>query len=99
MEVVPVSVGVASRAWDEQHLDLAAASGQIRGASTSGFTGPVSGVASRFTTKWERYTEALGGRCEARADGLRAAIHDYVTSDEAEAGALFALASYLMEER
>jgi hypothetical protein len=99
MEVVPVSVGEASRAWDEQHLDLTAASGQIRDASTTGFTGPVSGVASRFTTAWERHTRALGGRCEERADGLRAAIHDYVTSDEAEAGALLALASYLAEER
>lgn len=99
MEVVPVSVGEASRAWGEQHLDLMAASGQIRDASTTGFTGSVSGIASRFTTAWERHTRALGGRCEDRADGLRTAIHDYVARDEVEAGLLFALASYVMEER
>ncbi len=78
MEVVPTSVGVTSRGWDEQHLDVLAASRQIGGASTSGFTPSVSAVASRFTTSWERFTDALGGDCEARADGLRAAIRDYV---------------------
>jgi hypothetical protein len=99
MEVMPLSVGVASRAWDEQHLDLAAASGQIRGASTSGFTGPVSGVASRFTAKWERHTETVGGQCEVRADGLRTAIRDYLASDEAQALVLLELGSYLREVR
>ena len=52
MEVVPVSVGVASRAWDEQHLDLAAAAAADRRAGTGGFTAAVSGTASRFSGAW-----------------------------------------------
>lgn len=99
MDVVPRSVGVASQAWDEQHLDLVAASGQIGGAATSGFTGNVSGAAARFTSSWERFTAALGTRCETRADGLRAAIRDYVATDDASATDLLALAVYLEERR
>jgi len=99
MEVVPPQVGVASRGWDEQSLDLAAASEQIRGASTSGFTGPVSGVASRFTATWERHTAGLATQSEALADGLRLAIRAYVTSDEAQAVPLLELAAYVEETR
>jgi hypothetical protein len=82
MEVVPVSVGVASRAWDEQHLDLAAASRQIDRAGTGGFTAAVSQTAARFTSAWTRHAEGLGTDCETRADGLRAAIADFVATDE-----------------
>lgn len=99
MEVVPTSVGVTSRGWDEQHLDVLAASRQIGGASTSGFTPSVSAVASRFTTSWERFTDALGGDCEARADGLRAAIRDYVESDEVQGMRLVLLMPFLREKR
>jgi hypothetical protein len=99
MDVVPVSVGVASRSWDEQHLDLAAASRQIDGAGTSGFTAAVSGTASRFTGAWSRFAEGLGGDCEARADGLRTAIADYVGTDELSFHELLALGGYLTEER
>jgi hypothetical protein len=99
MEVVPVSVGVASRGWDEQHLDVAAASRQIGGASTSGFTSSVSGAASRFTTGWQRFTDTLGNDCEARAEGLRAAIRDYVASDDARGLQLLQLMAFLQEER
>ena len=99
MEVVPLSVGVASRAWDEQHLDLAAAAGQIGDAPTGGFTSAVSGTAARFTTAWERSTRALGEDAEARADGLRSSIRDYVTSDEAVGIEVFLLGAYLSEQR
>ena len=99
MEVVPLAVGVASRSWDEQHLDLAAASGQIGGASTAGFTGNVSGTAARFTSHWERSTSILGTSCEARADGLRTAIRGYVASDEASAMHLTLLLAFLEEQR
>jgi hypothetical protein len=99
MEVVPVSVGVASRGWDEQHLDVAAASRQIDGAPTSGFTAQVSGAASRFTTGWERFTATLGNDCEARADGLRTAIRDYVASDDAQGMQLLQPMAFLREER
>lgn len=99
MEVVPLSVGVTSRAWDEQRLDLDAAAGQIGGAGTGGFTSAVSGTASRFTTAWQRFTEGVGTGCEAQADGLRAAIRDYVTSDEAQGIEILLLQSYLQEVR
>jgi hypothetical protein len=99
MQVVPVSVGVASRAWDEQHLDLAAASRQIDRAGTGGFTAAVSGTAARFTGAWTRHADGLGTDCEDRADGLRAAIAEYVASDELGFHELIALAGYLTEAR
>lgn len=99
MEVVPVSVGVASRAWDEQHLDLVAAARQIDGAANSGFTAAVSGSASRFTGAWTRLANGLGTDCEARADGLRAAIADYVGTDELSFHDLVAIGGYLTEVR
>ena len=99
MEVVPPQVGLASRGWDEQSLDLTAASGQVRGAPTSGFTPSVSGVAARFTATWERHTGSLATQCEALADGLRLVIRDYVTSDEGQAVPLLALASHREEKR
>lgn len=99
MEVVPVSVGVASRAWDEQRLDLDAAAGQISGAGTGGFTANVSGAASRFTTSWERHATSIGARCESQADGLRLAIADYVATDQAAGTDLLMLRAYLGELR
>lgn len=99
MDVVPASVGVASRAWDEQHLDLAAASRQIDGAGTGGFTAAVSGTASRFIGAWTRHAAGLGTDCEARADGLRTAITDYLATDELSFDDLVALGGYLTEAR
>ena len=99
MEVVPLSVGVASTAWDEQHLDLAAAADQVRGAPTGGFTRAVAGTAARFTAAWERHADSLARESEAQADGLRVVIRDYVTSDEAVGADLFLLGSYLHERR
>lgn len=99
MEVVPVSVGVASRAWDERHLDLATASRQIDGAGTNGFTAVVSGAAARFTQAWARHADGLGTDCETRADGLRAAIADYVTTDDLSFQELVAIGGYLTEVR
>ena len=99
MEIVPASVGVASRGWDEQHLDVAAASRQIGGMATAGFTPAVSGVAARFATSWERFTDTLGDDCEARADGLRTAIRDYIGSDDAQGMHLILLMGHLQELR
>ena len=102
MEVVPVSVGAASRGWDEQHLDLAAAAGQIRSAATSGFTDAVQGAAARFTAAWHGHADALGSSCEETADGLRTALRDYVASDQAVASGfadLLGYAPYLEEQR
>jgi hypothetical protein len=99
MEVVPFSVGRVSRAWDEQGLDTAAAAAQIGSASTGGFTSAVAGAASRFTTAWERHATGLSEEAEARADGLRAVIADYLATDQAAAADLLGLASYLREQR
>jgi hypothetical protein len=99
MQVVPVSVGEASRAWDEQHLDLDAAATQIADADTSGFTSNVRGTATRFLTQWERHATALGTASEARADGLRTTIVDYVASDDAAGADLMLLLSYVQEGR
>ncbi len=85
MNVVPVSVGEASRAWDEQHLDLQAAGEQIGEAPTSGFTPAVAGAAARFVSGWARHTTGLAEEAEAQADGLRTALSDYLATDEAQA--------------
>ena len=79
MEVVPLAVGQASRAWDEQHLDVTAAGGQIGGARTGGFTDAV----VRHRLPVHHHLAAARGRprarlAEARADGLRTAIADYL---------------------
>jgi hypothetical protein len=99
MEVMPVSVGTASQAWDEQHLDLVAASRQIDRAGTGGFTPAVAGSASRFTEAWTRFATDLGTQCEARADGLRTAIADYLLTDELTFHEVVSLGRYLPELR
>ena len=99
MEVVPISVGAASRAWDEQHLELDAAGHQVSGADTGGFTPAVGGAATRFTSAWSRFVGAAADECEDRADGLRTAIRDYVTSDGQVGSDLLLLRTYLQERR
>lgn len=99
MQVVPLTVGVASRAWDEQHNDVTAAAGQVAGASTGGFTEGVSGAASRFATTWQRHTTALADQAEARADGLRTSIADFLETDEAIGFEVFALRAFMVEQR
>ncbi|WP_340539601.1 hypothetical protein [Nocardioides sp. GXZ039] len=98
-EVVPATVGVVSRRWDEQHLDLQAAAGQIRDAGTSGFTAAVTGPARRFLTTWDRHATGLGNTCETTADGLRVAIEDYLATDRATEAEIGALDPYREEER
>lgn len=99
MEVVPASVGAASRQWDEQHLDLEAAAGQVGDAGTSGFSSPVAGAASRFVSTWERHTRSLGEACEGQADGLRITINDYLETDRASFDEMVALLPFSTEER
>jgi hypothetical protein len=99
MEVVPVSVGRASRSWDEQALDVSAAAGQLGAAPTGGFTTAVAGAAARFTGAWERHTTGLASEAESRADRLRSAIADYLATDQAAGHELLVLASYLREQR
>jgi hypothetical protein len=99
MEVVPLSVGAASRAWDEQHNDVAAAAGQVGGAPTSGFTESVSGAASRFASTWQRHTDGLADEAEGRADALRQVIADFLATDQAVGADVLGLVGYLTEQR
>jgi hypothetical protein len=99
MQVVPATVGEASRRWDDKHLALRSASEEIGGAATSGFTPTVSGPAARFTTAWQRFAADTGDECEARADALRTAIRDFLTTDHAAFDDVVALAGYLEERR
>ena len=99
LEVVPVSVGAVSRAWDLQHEDLAGAARQIAGAGAEGFGPGVSGTAARFLDTWSRMATDLGEQCETRADGLRSALADYVASDEATFLDVIRFGSFLEEVR
>ena len=99
MQVPPLAVGVASRAWDEQHNDVTAAAEQIGGAATGGFTDGVSGAAARFATTWQRHASALANQAEARADGLRASIADFLETDDAVGFEVLALRGFMAEER
>ena len=99
MQVPPLAVGAASRAWDEQHNDVTAAADQIGGASTGGFTEGVTGSASRFAAAWQRHASTLANQAEARADGLRTSIADFLETDEAVGFEVFALRGFLVEGR
>ena len=99
MEVVPASVGKASRRWDDEHLGLQSAADGIDAAPTTGFTSAVSGPAARFTSAWSRFAADAGTECEARAEALRRTIRDFLETDEAAYGDLVALGAYLQEQR
>lgn len=99
MEVVPLSVGATARAWDDQHLQLAAAAGQLGRAPTGGFTGGVSGAAARFAAQWQRDTAALAADAEAQADALRTTIADFLATDAAVGSDVLGLQVYLTEVR
>ena len=99
MEMLPLSVGQAARAWDEQHLDLTAAADQLGGTPTSGFTSAVAGPASRFAATWQRHATAVAEEAEAHADGLRSTIADFLRTDQAVGWHVQALQAYLVEPR
>lgn len=99
MEVVPVEVDQVVRAWDEQHLDLAAAARRLAGFPTSGFTAEVAGPAARFAATWQRHLAGLAAEAEARADGLRATLADLLATDEAVGGHLRLLQAQLQDPR
>lgn len=85
MQVVPISVGRAARAWDQQHLEVAAAADQIGTAPTSCFSDTVAAAATRFVGTWQRHTALLAEQAGARADGLRTVTADYLRTDRAVA--------------
>ena len=96
---VPVSMGVTARSWDEQHLELRAAAGQVVAAPTAGFTAGVAGAAARFTSAWHRHVCDLAATAETRADGLRASAADYARTDDVVASDHLLLETVLREDR
>lgn len=98
MEMVPESVGRASRTWDEQHLDLHAAAGQV-GQAVQGFTPVVAVAAQRFAGAWERLTEVAATRCEQQADALRDVMADWVATDRGISVSSYRLLPYVEEVR
>ena len=99
MQVVPTTVGEASRRWDDEHLDLQSAAEGIAGAPTGGFTANLTGTAARFTSTWQRFAADTGTECEMRADALRAAIRDFLNTDDAAFDDFVALGGFLEERR
>jgi hypothetical protein len=99
MEAVPFAMGMKARSWDEQHLALQAASGQVAAAPTGGFTAGVAGAAARFAVTWQRHVSELGATAEARADGLRTCAADYVRTDDLVASRQVFLDTALREDR
>ena len=99
MEVVPATVGEASRRWDDEHLDLQSAAEGIGGAPTGGFTANLTGTAARFTSTWQRFAADTGDECEVRAEALRTAIRDFLTTDDAAFDDFVSLGGFLEERR
>ena len=99
MQIVPTTVGEASRRWDDQHLNLGAAAELIGGAGSAGFTSRVSGNASRFLSSWRRHTEQLADECEGHADGLRVVIREFLASDQAAFEDFLLLGGFVEEAR
>ena len=99
MEIVPATVGEASRRWDDEHLDLQSAAEGIGAAPTAGFTANLAGTAARFTATWQRLAADAGDECELRADALRTAIRDFLTTDDAAFDDFVALGGFLEEKR
>ncbi|GAA1791545.1 hypothetical protein GCM10009795_041540 [Nocardioides hankookensis] len=99
MEAVPLAMGRTARSWDEQHLDLEAAAGQLGAAPTGGFTTGVAGAAARFASTWQRHVSELGETAETRADGLRTSATDYLQTDTAVASDQLLLGLQVKEVR
>ena len=99
MDLDPVEIGRVARAWDEQHLELAAAGHQIGGAAAAGFSASVAGAARRFATGWGRATAAMGEKCEERADSMRSSVRLAVGADNEAAEGLVSIQAAVAEGR
>lgn len=99
MEVVPLSVGVVARAWDEEHLSLLAAAGGLGDAEAGAFTPCVAAAAAEFCARWADATAALAESCETRADSLRRVLAAFVATDEVAAWQFKLLLGLVQERR
>ena len=82
MQLVPGSARRAADAWDEQHLEVAAAAHQLAAAPTGGFTEAVAGPAGAFADAWQEHAAGLARQAERFAEALRAAVADYLVTDD-----------------
>lgn len=99
LQLIPASVGRASRAWDDQHLDLEGVERQLTTTPYDGFSPPVAAGAAAFLVVWRVLAAALGAACEREADGLRESIREVVAADGDAAALLGGLLPYLREVR
>lgn len=99
MAMEPEAVARTSRDWDDQHLDLRAAAGQLAHAPTSGFTAPVARAAADFLRAWTEHTGTAAELSEHQADALRAVLAAWLRTDAEAAARALALLPYLQEPR
>ncbi|MFT4084426.1 MAG: hypothetical protein QM638_17755 [Nocardioides sp.] len=72
LELEPLAIATLAREWDDQSLDLDAASSSVAAAPTAGFTTAVRGAAAGFAGHWRDHLRDHARQAEARADALRA---------------------------
>lgn len=99
MVMSPDAVGRVARGWDEQHVDLRAAGGQIAHAPTSGFTPLVGACTADFLRAWSEHTALAAELSEQQADSLRAVIGAWIRADEHVGANAFVLQAALEELR
>lgn len=99
VSVTPPAVGRVAYDWEKQSGSLHTAVRMLDGASGAGFSDRVKGAAGKFATTWSGEASELERQAEGFADSLRAAIRDYLASDEASAQSFILLGPYLTEGR
>ena len=99
MQLVPGSARRAADAWDEQHLEVAAAAHQLAAAPTGGFTEAVAGSAGAFADAWQQHAAGLARQAERFAEALRAAVADYLVTDDAAGERQLVLQSWMWQGR
>ena len=99
MQLVPLNAQRAADGWDEQHLEVAAAAHQLATAPTGGFTEAVAGSAGGFADAWQQHTAGLARQAERFAESLRAAVADYLVTDDAAGDRQLVLQSWMWQGR
>lgn len=99
MALEPDAVGRTARDWDEQHVDLRAAAGQIAHAPTAGFTAPVARAAADFLRAWTDHTGTAAELSEQQGDALRAVLAAWLRTDADAGFRSLRMLSYLRERR
>lgn len=99
IEVTPPTLGEVADQWEEQSGTLHTAAGMLDEADSAGFSDQVRAAAGRFAETWAEEARNLERQAESQADGLRAAIWNYLKSDKAAAHEFIMLMPHLGEGR